>query len=119
MKIKLGLLFLFITVILCKEKGREKELLLLADREAPIGWIYLKIYTDSTFEFESRELIRKGKIYTGKASITNDTINFHYKDSVPNAGSKAAISKFRVSYLDGKYPETLNITLNKLKKDNY
>ena len=60
-----------------KSREIEKEPILLADREAPLGWVYLRIYSDSTFEFESRGL-RTSSIYPGKAVIIADSIFFEY-----------------------------------------
>jgi hypothetical protein len=56
MKLTIKLIFGILLIISCSTKNREnkKELLLQADREAPLGWVYLRIYKDSTFEFESR-----------------------------------------------------------------
>src|SRR5688572_26076367 len=71
------------------DKMESKKAILLADREAPLGWIYLRIYEDSTFEFESRGLERQGTIYPGTIDLIGDTIVFHYRDSIPIAGDKA------------------------------
>ncbi len=54
--IKLIFGLLLITSCSTENKEKKKELLLQAYREAPLGWIYLRIYQDSTFEFESRGL---------------------------------------------------------------
>jgi hypothetical protein len=86
---------------------------LLADREAPLGWVYLRIYQDSTFEFESKG-IRIGTIYSGKAEIKNDTIFFNYTDSIPSAGKTAIISDYTITYIDGEYHESVEIKLSKL-----
>ena len=76
-----------------KEGQDDKVIILSADREAPLGWVYLRIYQDSTFEFESAGL-RKGEIYKGKALITMDMICFNYIDSVPKAGQTAISYNF-------------------------
>ena len=55
-----------------------------ADREAPLGWIYLNMYDDKSFEFISKGMIRSKDIYAGNYSIKNDTIYFKYKDSNPD-----------------------------------
>ena len=94
----------------CKSKRGEQETkkpILLADREAPLGWIYLRIYEDSTFEFESRGLERRGNIYRGKIKLINDTIIFHYRDSIPEAGERAILTKNSVSYFAGSYHESV------------
>mgnify|MGYP001471472239 CR=1 FL=1 len=111
--------YLFITLFLfsCQQETKEKEPILLADREAPLGWVYLRIYPDSTFEFETRGL-RDRNLFGGKAEITNDTIFFHYKDSIPYSGTKAVYTKGAVAYTDGKngMHESLQIKLSKLNK---
>lgn len=115
MKYLLPILLVLLFLGCKKEKVRQP--ILLADREAPLGWLYLRIYADSTFEFESRELERKGTIYTGHAHITKDSIFFHYNDSVPYAGSKAAYNKKFVSYDASKNGrETLEIKVSKFVK---
>jgi len=105
------------TVVGCSNeiKQEKKEPILVADREAPIGWVYLRIYQDSTFEFESRGM-RTGNIYSGNVSIINDTLSFHYIDSIPAAGTKAIISGDYVSYIDGKYKESVEIKLSLLSE---
>jgi hypothetical protein len=100
----------------CNQK-EEKETLLMADREAPLGWVYLRIYKDNTFEFESRGLERRGNIYNGSVKIINDTLHFKYLDSIPKPGTNAILSKNSVSYFGGEYPETLIIKKNLLKTE--
>lgn len=89
----------------------------LADREAPLGWVYLRIYKDKTFEFESRGLERRGDIYGGTVELKNDTLYFKYSDSIPKAGNKAILTKKSVSYFDGEYHESLEIKKNELKAE--
>ena len=110
--------FNFICLILiiitsCKE---EKKTVLLADREAPLGWIYLKMYDDYTFDFISRGALRDEDIYSGNYNIKSDTVYFKYNDSIPNAGSRAIIKDGFVNYLNGKYRESVEIKLNNIKK---
>lgn len=93
----------------CQQQTENKETILLADREAPLGWVYLRVYKDKTFEFESCGLERKGDIYAGSFELKNDTIYFHYTDSIPKAGNKAILIKNVVSYFDGEYPKRLEI----------
>jgi hypothetical protein len=105
-----------------KRVGESKEPILLADREAPLGWVYLRIFKDSTFEFENRGL-RTVTVYSGKVKITPDTLYFEYLDSIPKAGSKAIYSDKYVAYTNGEYPERVEIKLteliyNPLKIDN-
>ena len=97
-----------------KQSRKNETAILLADREAPLGWIYLRIFRDSSFEFESRGLERRGTIYAGKAKITADTIFFNYQDSIPKAGTIAIYSDKYVAYINGTYPERVEISSNKL-----
>jgi hypothetical protein len=104
----------------CSTKNQEntQQLLLQANREAPLGWIYLRIYQDSTFEFESRGL-RSSTVYKGKAQIDKYGIRFNYNDSIPKAGNQAIYNKNAVHYTHGEYPERLGITLSKLDSSAY
>ena len=118
-KMKNILTITILTCLLCscvetnKRVGENKDPILLADREAPLGWVYLRIFNDSTFEFESRGL-RTGIIYPGKVKITSDTLYFEYLDSIPKAGSKAIYSDKYVVYTNGEYPERVQIKLSEL-----
>ena len=114
MKKIIGILILVLICESCNHWNEKKETILLADREAPLGWVYLRIYKDKTFEFESRGLERKGDIYAGTMELKNDTIYFHYSDSIPKAGNKAILIKNIVSYFSGEYPERLEIKKNEL-----
>lgn len=92
-----------------------KEPILLADREAPLGWVYLKVYEDSTFEFTLTGL-RGGTTYPGRVTIHDDTLEFHYTDSIPAVGTLAVIGEHQVFYIAGDYPEAPAIRLNKIKR---
>jgi hypothetical protein len=120
MKLTIKLIFGILLIISCSTKNREnkKELLLQADREAPLGWVYLRIYKDSTFEFESRGL-RTSTVYQGKAEIDKYQIQFNYFDSIPKAGTLAIYDKNTVYYTSGEYPERVGITLTKLDSSVY
>jgi len=117
MKIKIVYILVILVSIFfsCKKSARfEKTPILLADREAPLGWIYLRIYEDSTFEFISAGL-RNKTVYPGEVTIKDDTLFFHYIDSIPKAGSIAVFKSNAVAYINGSYPERIEIKLNKLK----
>ena len=111
----IGILLLVLICESCKQPAEKKITILSADREAPLGWVYLRVYKDKTFEFESRGLERKGDIYAGLIELKNDTIYFHYSDSIPKVGNKAILTKNVVSYFNGEYPERLEIKKNELK----
>ncbi len=93
----------------------EKMPILKADREAPLGWVYLTIYQDSTFEFTLAG-IRGGDVYKGKVEIEKDSLFFAYTDSIPRAGKTAVYNDKVLTYIDGEYPERVNISLTKLTK---
>ncbi|MFL9833808.1 hypothetical protein [Chryseobacterium terrae] len=112
MKIRFLYLCFVLITISCRNERKE---VLLADREAPLGWIYLKIYDDKSFEFISKGMMRDNDVYTGNYELKNDTLYFRYKDSIPKAGSKAIIQNGYVNYINGDYSESVQIKLNKLK----
>lgn len=97
-----------------QRNDKKRIAVLLADREAPLGWIYLRIFEDKSFEFESRGLERQGEFFSGTIELITDTIIFNYKDSIPKAGTKAVIGNDRISFIDGEYPESIEIKLNEL-----
>ena len=103
--------------IQCKSDNTvtEKPALLKASRQAPLGWVYLTIYQDSSFIFTLTG-IRSAltKTYPGKVSIEKDSLFFVYADSVPKAGNKAIFNNKAVAFVNGEYPESLNINLIKL-----
>ncbi len=89
-----------------------KTPVLLADREAPLGWVYLKLYDDQSFDLIYKGL-RDKEIYSGTYRISEDTLHFKYRDSIPKAGKTALINKFSVSYIDGEYSESVALKMNK------
>lgn len=109
---KIRLLYLILIIISCKKE--DKKEVLLADREAPLGWIYLKMYDDNSFEFISQGMVRDKDVYSGSYELKNNTVYFKYRDSIPKAGSKAVIEKGFVNYINGSYHESVQIKLNKL-----
>ncbi len=109
----IGIISLFIS---CNKRQNLEKFLLLADREVPLGWVYLRMNKDKTFEYEARGLSRKGDIYSGTFEIKNDTIYFNYSNSIPVVGDKAVLSKKFVSYYNGKYyVDKLEIKHTKIK----
>lgn len=104
------------TLVSCNQK-EQRETILLADREAPLGWVYLKVFKDKTFEFESRGLERRGDIYSGTVELKNDTLYFTYSNSIPKAGNMAILTERFFSYFNGEYQERLKVKKNELKSD--
>ena len=88
--------------------------MLKAAREAPLGWVYLTIYEDSTFEFAVTGIRGPVGVYKGIVEIGKDSLFFTYSDSIPRAGKTAIYNDKVVAYIDGEYPERVNVTkLNK------
>ena len=116
---KVSLVFLAsLTITSCNNSKRtaEKQILLKADREAPLGWVYLTIYQDSTFEFTLTGIRGVGDVYKGKVEIGKDSLFFAYSESIPRAGKTAVYNDKVVAYIDGEYPERVNISMTKLTK---
>ncbi len=98
-------------------KQIEKKEILNAGREAPLGWVYLTIYQDSTFQFVLTGIRSNDKeIFHGKVRIENDSLFFAYTDSVPKAGNIAIIKNKMVIYTNGEYSERLEIGQNEIIK---
>lgn len=96
----------------------EPQTLLKADREAPLGWVYLTVYLDSTFQFTTTGIrANLTTNYLGKAVIKGDSIFFRYLDSIPRAGKTAVFNDKVVAYIDGEYPERLQIKHSTLTHD--
>jgi hypothetical protein len=93
--------------------NKPKNAILLADREAPLGWVYLRVFDDMQFEFENRGL-RDKDIYKGTVELKGDTLKFIYSNYVPKVGAIAIIGNNSLSYIEGQYRESLDIKLNKL-----
>lgn len=111
MKIFRIILLSFIVNFLICCKRSDKDTILLADREAPLGWIYLKMYNDNTFEFISKGFIFDD-VYPGTYELSHDTIYFEYSEKIPEAGKIALIHKNFVKYIAGTYPENVIIKRN-------
>ncbi len=108
------LIFLFIiAMILSCKRDLIKDGILMAEREAPIGFNHLRVFRDSTFEFEYKSF-PNSKLHTGKITMENDTINFIYEDSIPAFGDKAIIDGKKLIYTNGNYNEVLDIWLDSI-----
>ncbi len=105
-----------ITLASCSGKPDMENIILYADREAPLGWIHLTIYKDSTFEYQSRG-IGTSKIWKGKAQIKKDSIQFEYQDSIPIVGERAYFTDKYIDYLDVGGNGKIEIKFSKLKTE--
>lgn len=95
---------------------KEDNLVLYADREAPLGWLYLKLYKDGNFDFVSKG-IRIEDTYPGTYLIKGDSIFLTFRDSIP----KAADDTLLINGNGLSYQNThggLSISLNKLNNAN-
>ncbi len=119
-KMKKAIIIIIVSLIVLSchstsNKQVEKKEILKADREAPLGWVYLTIYKDSTFQFVLTGIRSNDKeIFPGKVRIENDSLFFAYTDSVPKAGNIAIIKNKQVIYINGEYSERLEIDLNEI-----
>lgn len=120
MKLVIASLMIIVLLVSCSTKKVEEKgaVILLADREAPLGWVYLRIFQDSTFEFESRGL-RTKEVYYGQAEITKNQIIFNYQGNDPKIGDISIYNKYSVYFTNGEYPESLGIKFSKLDSSNY
>ena len=108
-----------LTITSCNNSSKtvEKTTLLKAGREAPLGWVYLTIYQDRTFEFVLTGMRSSDRqVYPGAVLIKNDSLFFNYLDSIPKAGKTAIFNDKVVGYIDGEYHERLQIGQTKLTK---
>lgn len=112
-RLPIVLLVLFLSACATSRNPKLKSAVLLADREAPLGWVYVRLFADQTFEFESRGLFT-GTIYPGRYTVSGDTVFFNYSDSAPTAGSIAVITNKHLAFINGTYPERVEIKLNTL-----
>lgn len=112
LKRNLILIFVLLLIVSCK-RDLVKDGLLMAEREATIGFNHLRIFKDSTFEFEYTSF-PVSKIHTGTIEFRKDTIHFNYKDSIPAFGDKAIIDGRYLVYTHGTYNEKLEIWLDSI-----
>jgi hypothetical protein len=120
MKTTIFISFALLIVLSCcriSNKPIKKAEILKAYREAPLGWVYLNIYEDSSFNFVLSGIRSKdAKSYAGKVKIIHDSLFFFYDDSVPKAGDIAIIKNDMIFYSNGEYGEILKIGLNNISK---
>jgi hypothetical protein len=100
------IIFLSLTILFaCKssennENPDDKELILHASREAPLGWLYFELYSDSTFMVTNAGL-RDADKYHGTYQLHFDTLFLTYQDSIPKAfGREILIEKNNLRFLD-------------------
>ena len=76
--------------------------MLWARREAPLGWVNLMLYPDSTFEFVNSGLrSADANVFPGTYLAVGDTLFLSYVDSLPKPGCDKAIRTDRFIVFDG------------------
>ncbi|MGD1890210.1 MAG: hypothetical protein ACFB15_06385 [Cyclobacteriaceae bacterium] len=123
-------ILIFIVLLICtscaskvKEKDENRIPVLRADREAPIGWVYLDLYQDNSFDLKFG---RRDKPKTGTYTLSNDTIYFQYDDEIDFYRSKGVINDKWVCFQsdslklmrDRDCTDRVEIKLNKLITEN-
>jgi hypothetical protein len=82
------------------ENREDKKTILHASREAPLGWLYFELYSDSSFKATSAGL-RDADKYHGTYQLHFDTLFLTYKDSIPKAfGKEILIENHNLRFLD-------------------
>lgn len=110
-----SLLSMIFLSIACENNVPPKEAVLLADMQSPMGWNYLRIYKDLTFQFESKKLL-KSTFYEGSVYIEGNVLYFNYKDTVPSFGDMATIDGVFITFDNGLSNEILEISLDTTKE---
>jgi hypothetical protein len=91
-----------------KENG--PELILAADREAPVGWVNFSAYADNTFQYS----LSRGDRHNGTYRLNGDTLFLTCADTI---GIDTAIIRKGSVQFYGKYsPRFATISLNKITK---
>ena len=109
------MIILFLCISCKKNISERDDFILLSDQEAPLGWVYFTIYSDSTFQYTSRGL-RDSDVYKGKALIKKDSIFLNYYDLVPIVGKRIFYTEKYLEFIDMAPPYRINIRLNKLNE---
>ncbi|OMP31626.1 hypothetical protein [Mangrovimonas sp. DI 80] len=121
---KILALFSLILILNCSNNNSQKDnrkFVFKANREAPIGWVYLDLYADSSFDLRFN---RRGKPNSGKYQYIEDTIYLKYDLKQDVYRSKAIINKNNLCFINDSIrkinnvecTELLEITLNNLIK---
>jgi hypothetical protein len=96
------MLFSVIFTACSSSHGREKEPVLIAGREAPLGWVTLKLYADNSFDLINGGMrASDSESYPGSYRTVGDTLIFAYRDSVPDQGCDRALRTDRFIVFDG------------------
>jgi hypothetical protein len=88
----------------------DKDVLIRAQREAPLGMVKLTIYEDRSFIFEFTGLrSQQTTLFKGQVEYSQDSLFFKYNDSIPGAGKIAVFDNNSIRFIAGDYPESFTI----------
>ncbi len=91
-------LLVFLLIVGCRKKPSS---ILKAGREAPIGGVYLELFSDNTFELRFSRLERPK---SGTYKYLNDTLYFSFVGKVDSIRSKAVV-KGNIICFKNKYKQ--------------
>ena len=73
------------------------DLLLAAEREAPIGWVRVRLFRDSTFELS----LNRGSWKRGTFRTAQDTIIFDYLGETDSLRQRAVVVENELRFIGG------------------
>ncbi len=122
-RMKIRITYILILILLScapmeEIKHSNLQPILLATSEAPLGWERLRIFIDSTFEYEIAGF-NFNKLYKGSVKISDDSLFFNYINSNDTIGSKAIFNNQTVNYLDGSRQQSLDVTKFRINSNGY
>ena len=94
-----------------ENKDNQVEPILVADREAPIGWVVFKAYEDSTFKYS----LSSRDNYNGTYKLKGDTLFLSCTDTTIGIDT-AIIREKSIEFFGNKSPRFAGITINKISK---
>jgi len=113
MQMKLQIRYIILVILFAcntTKNSDNKKSILQASREAPLGWLYFELYSDSSFTATNSGLRISSK-YHGTYQHKFDTLFLTYSDSVPEAfGKEMLIEKEHLRFLDIPGELTINKT---------
>lgn len=101
-----------------KPKTDNRQPVLLATNEAPLGWERLRIYIDSTFEFESYG-VNAQELIKGMVNISNDTLYFDFISSQAKLNRIATYNERTVEYIVNDSRRSMDITKSRINESGY
>ena len=107
------LLLFYLWIMLGCNTSEEKtpELILAADREAPIGWVNFNAYADHTFKYS----LSRNTIYEGTYILNGNTLLLSCSDSRIGI-DKVVINKGSLEFFGKASPGFAGISINKITK---